>query len=233
MIVIYRNTYAVAVVLGDGRGIELVELLLEAEGARLLAHLAAAAGGRGVGAARHAAREREAARRRRRVRQVVEEDLRLARLAAKGNMCTWIQPVTNYSTCVHGSNVKHCPHWSIPSQPENGFKFISISPSGRISADGGPAAVRCRRRRHRRPLPDPAAAAARPGLRVATGGLAARRAPLASRSRPGKDCQLPRYLASAMLHCQRTPVGLQKSPTNGRGGARVVQYCFPMTPGSS
>ena len=78
-------THAVAVVLGDGRGVELVELLLEAERARLLAHLAAAAAGGGVGAARHAAREREAVRR---VRQVVEEDLRLARLAAKGNICT-------------------------------------------------------------------------------------------------------------------------------------------------
>ena len=81
------STHAVTVVLGDGRGVELVELLLEAERACLLAHLAASGGGGGgrVCAARHAAREREAARRRRRrVGQVVEEDLRLARLAAKG-----------------------------------------------------------------------------------------------------------------------------------------------------
>ena len=87
-----------AVVLGDGRGVELVELLLEAERARLLAHLAAAAaaGGGGVGAARHAAREREAVGPRR-VGQVVEEDLRLARLAAKGNTYMDIYPGTNYS----------------------------------------------------------------------------------------------------------------------------------------
>ena len=90
-------THAVAVVLGDGRGVELVELLLEAEGARLLAHLAAAAaGGGGGGAARHAAREREAVGPRR-VGQVVEEDLRLARLAAKGNTYMDIYPGTNYS----------------------------------------------------------------------------------------------------------------------------------------
>ena len=33
------NTYAMAVVLGDGRGVELVEFLLELERPRLLAHL--------------------------------------------------------------------------------------------------------------------------------------------------------------------------------------------------
>ena len=66
MIVIYRNTYAVTVILGDGCGVELVELLLELERARLLPHL------------RVDAREGEVERRR--VGHVVYEDLRLAGL---------------------------------------------------------------------------------------------------------------------------------------------------------
>ena len=104
---------------------------------------------------------------------------------------------------------------------------MSVSPRGRVSIDGGPAAVRGRRRRHRRPLRDPAAAA-RPGLGVAAGGLAARRAPLASRSRPGREggdstagMSITALLgvSDASLMCQRTPSGLQKSPTMEDEGA--------------
>ena len=65
-----------AVVLGDGSGVELVELLLELERARLLAHLTRVV----------APNPREGKVERRRVRHVVYEDLRFAGLTVKGNV---------------------------------------------------------------------------------------------------------------------------------------------------
>ena len=104
---------------------------------------------------------------------------------------------------------------------------LSIAPSGSVSADGGPAAVRGRRRHRRRPLPD---SAARPGLGVAAGGLAARRAPLASRSRPGRE-RIVIYSITWRLRCfiakERLLACLQKSQTNGRRGSSSGAILFP------